>query len=237
MGEMRTLALTSTVTGQPLELSVALPGAYDPTQRYPVIYADPGPVHFHRLDLPAWLEGEREAGRLPACIAVHLPEPEGAPNYWIPGTADNATLAELIRQDVVPAVEAAFACGPRLLLAASSMAVATMEAAVRCPGLFERAALQSPGWLMRRDGELINQLDDALTVVEQAPHGPLPSIWFVWGDSETDEWEAASRPNGRRMMSALRARGAKVVYSLVPGGHGLELMRATLAEALSFLLS
>lgn len=236
MGEQQILPVQSALAGQSLEVAVALPAGYDPAQRYPVIYCDPGPVHFDRLQFPAWLDGEIGAGRLPACIAVHLPDPEIA-DYWIPGTAGMATYAAVVSQEVVPAVEANFACGPRLLLATSSLAVTTLEVALRCPGLFERAALQSPGWLVHEEGVIVSQLDRALAVFDHAPAGPLPAIWFVWGDSETDEWEAKSRPNGQRMMAALQERGATVTFSIVPGGHGLPLLRDTLAAAVAFLLT
>lgn len=235
MPTITSLRVDSAVAGQELEAPVYLPPGFDPSQTYPVLYVHAGHFYFKYAKLPEWLDTQVQAGMAP-CIAVAPPEPDEPLEAWLPGTAFLERFGQMIVSDLALAVERNFATGQRLLLSMSSGAVTMLDVVLRHPQFFARAAFQSPGWMLRGETGLVSHLDTALAGVNQVSAGSLPPLWFGWGDSETDEWERLSRPNGAAMIAALERKGARISRALVPGGHNLEMYRELLPPAMEFLL-
>lgn len=128
---------------------------------------------------------------------------------------------------------------PPLLLAFSSGANDALQIGLSEPDLFERLALQSPGWMIwdnevRRIGA--DSTAETVAAIRRLPPGRYPAAWFIWGAAD-EEWERRARANGVQVMSALAARGVPVhAGGAVPGSHGLQLLRDTMAPALDWLL-
>jgi pimeloyl-ACP methyl ester carboxylesterase len=225
------LRVWSATLGDSLQLNLhSNPAASAAT---PITYIFAGPLYWGRsVRLPQVADSLAGRGEIPPMRFVGLPPLDAAADL----------LAHVLREELVPQVEARLGCTTcaeqRTLLAFSANANHAVSLGVTQPGLFVRIAAQSPGWMLwdaRAQAIARVFVEDALREIEQPAAGSLPRFWFVWGDGPS-EWESRSRIHGQRVLHALRARGAEVTDPpSVPGDHGLELVRYTLPSALRFL--
>lgn len=224
----------SPTLGEPAEIIVRRPEGHDPQAALPVVLVLNGGLHFHERNGLARLLDAQMPERLPPALVVAMPGPsaEQLPGY-----------GRYLREELWPELHRRYpgtAKTPmRGLMAFSSGANDALAVALREPDLFERVALQSPGWMAWDSAaERISEDATAETVAAVGRLTPAryPSIWFIWGAADED-WEARARANGVQVMSALAAKGVPVhAGGSVPGGHGLPLLRDTMAPALRWLL-
>jgi len=227
--------LMSKALGEEREVIVYRPADHKPEETLPLVFALGGPLHLDpRVDLPALLDAAIPA-RLPRAVVVTVAGPS---------EAQRAAFGQFFREELRPQLEArhpGLSRSPgRLLMAYSSNATEALYLAIQEPELFDRVALQSPGWLIWDHARGFIRENFTAEVVErirQMPAAAYPEIWFMWGDSD-EEWESRSRTNGALVMMALQARGVAVRHGgIVPGRHALSLMRDTSIPALEWLLS
>jgi hypothetical protein len=242
------LRIESAALGEVLSAEVYVPHGYDPKSRHATIYTYSGDIYL-KMDsgFRPRLEGTTgiAAGNE---LIVSIPFPSNtalaAALSRLDGNAPTA-FADFVADELVPAVEARYSAEPdrkrRWLLAFSSGAVQALDLAITKPEVFSRVAAQSPGWMIW-DGEKgvigADFTDNALArIFAHCGRLNLLSTWFVWGDSDTDDWERRSRTeNGPRVLKALSGCGARVETSpAVPGEHDLSLVGASAGAALEFL--
>lgn len=233
-GTIERWTLDSRTLGEPAEIIVRRPEAHDPGRPLPVVFVLNGGLHFHERNGLARLLDARMPGQLPPALIVAVPGPSAA---------QRAGYRRFLREELWPELRRRYpgtATTPmRGLMAFSSGASDALEVALREPDLFERVALQSPGWMVWDNAaQRISKDATAETVaaIARLARGRYPATWFIWGAAD-EEWEARARANGVRVMSALAAKGVPVhVGGAVPGGHGLPLLRDTMQPALDWLL-
>lgn len=239
MPHIQTISVQSPVTGEAVQANLYLPPGYRPGEPLPVIHCHFARVWFGLTALPYWLDDQLAdgEGQFPRCMAVGLPDPE----RWDGGAEEASEAYGHLVRSIVAEVGRLYTPSSRLILAGSDGAVMMLNVLLDHPGLFGRAALASPGWLVRDGDRLETKLDGPLRRIERTPAGSLPAFWFCWGDTESEEsipdrWEKYSRPNGRTVMQALQAKGASVEHRFYPGGHTVTLWNRSLPHAISFLL-
>ena len=224
----------SPTLGEPAEIIVRRPEGHDPQAALPVVLVLNGGLHFHERNGLARLLDEQMPGQLPPALVVAMPGPSAA---QMPG------YGRFLREELWPELHRRYpgtAKTPmRGLMAFSSGANDALTVALSAPDLFERVALQSPGWMVwdnaaQRIGQ--DSTADTVAAIRRLQPRRYPATWFIWGADE-EEWERRSRANGVRVISALAAQGVPVrAGGAVPGGHGLALLRDTMAPALRWLL-
>lgn len=213
-----------------IEVVARLPEGYRTDERLPFVLILHGTWHFNAEHGLERLLNEE----MPRAVVVALPIPEGQ-------TA--ADQGRALRGTIWPAIVARYpgvAEAPmRGVMAFSSGANDALSIALREPDMFDRVALQSPGWMAwdRRTWVIGSDVtDEAVAEAEAIAPGRYPDIWFIWGDAD-EEWERRSRENGARVIAALVGRGVRVTDGgTVPGGHDGRLLATTLKPALDWLL-
>lgn len=232
-GRVEDLTVAARDFDAPAPLKVWLPEGFRPEVARPVVLVINGSMNFGpNVDLPKLLDAHF-AGRADAPVVV---------GFDFPDRGGRPELARHVKDEVLPELERRWpglAKAPwRGGLGFSWGANEALAIAMAEPGLFQRLALQSPGW-MRYDratqGIAEDLTEPTLAEIAAAPQGERPRVWVVWGDAQ-DEWESRSRANGARVVEALKARGVAVTVGRpLSGGHGLQQIPASLPELMDWM--
>lgn len=232
-GSVEDLTIAARDFDAPAPLKIWLPEGFRGDTPRPVVLVINGSMNFGRnVELGRRLDGHF-AGRddAPVVVGFDFPDRGGRPE-----------LARHVKAEVLPELERRWpglAKAPwRGVLGFSWGANEALAIAVAEPGLFQRVALQSPGWMRydrATDGVAEDFTERTLAEIAAAPAGERPQVWMMWGDAD-EAWESRSRANGARVAEALRARGVAVtIGDPVQGGHGVRLISESLPAAMDWL--
>ena len=257
-GELRSGTFRSAALGREVAYVVDLPPSYDASlgRRYPVLYAlhglFEGSGFWERRGLAAALARLRETGSLPEFLVVAV---DGGNSFFVNGPGGR--YEDLLTQDLFAHVEASYRVEPgrsgRALLGVSMGGYAALHIAFSRPALVAAVATHSA------------MLLETIPSAEQgARRGQMAALHQVFGDPiDTALWVAndplalarkldtKSAPalyldcgaedrfglaNGHRdLHRILEQRGVAHEFSLPPGDHGYEFVRARIETSLRFL--
>lgn len=228
-----TLTVSSERLSQPIPVRVLRTEPAKATET--IVYLVFGTTYLDHGGLPTRIAGRADAA---AVAFVELPVLPPSDHTWASVRLESTHYRDTVFDVLLPEVERqlGFSEGERHLLGYSAGAVLALDLAADGRARFDRAALQSPGWMnwdaaAQAIGE--NYIGRAIAGAAGACG---TATWFMWGDGD-DPWEAGSRENGAQVIAALRECGGHVVDGgRWPGDHGFHLVRDSLIQALGFLL-
>lgn len=196
------------------------PGYESSTNWYPVMYVLDGGNYVERMQVPQVLDRLIAAKRIPPLIAVFIEPGDRQEEY-----SRSAQWRAFMATEVVPLVDKRFRTFPapeqRLILGSSLAAYGAVDLAVEYPDLFGLCAAIAPP-------------AQAATVITNQAKGrqAIRAVkFFVLGGTYDSGVDGA-----RRLRTALDIGTGAVTYIEVPEGHGPEMFRGHIDDALTTLL-
>jgi S-formylglutathione hydrolase FrmB len=255
--EVRTATLRSAALGRDVSYVVDLPPSYDKGDRtYPVVIALHGlfesSAFWERRGLAPILAELRQRGDVPEFLVV---APDGGNSFFVNGP--DGRYQDLVTQDVLAHVASTYRVKPgrdgRALLGISMGGYAALRIAFQQPDVFRAVATHSAMLLEKvpspQDGAgrwhmaafqkvFGDPIDtarwteaDPLVSAQKANPKTAPALYFDCGKEDRYGLFVGNQD----LDNTLTARGIAHTFSLDPGDHGYEFVRAYLARSLRFL--
>jgi S-formylglutathione hydrolase FrmB len=255
--EVRTATLRSAALGRDVSYVVDLPPSYDKGDRtYPVVIALHGlfesSAFWERRGLAPILAELRQRGDVPEFLVV---APDGGNSFFVNGA--DGRYQDLVTQDVLAHVASTYRVKPgrdgRALLGISMGGYAALRIAFQQPDVFRAVATHSAMLLEKvpspQDGAgrwhmaafqkvFGDPIDtarwteaDPLVSAQKANPKTAPALYFDCGKEDRYGLFVGNQD----LDNTLTARGIAHTFSLDPGDHGYEFVRAYLARSLRFL--
>jgi S-formylglutathione hydrolase FrmB len=255
--ELRTATFRSAALGRDVSYAVDLPPSYDKgDSTYPVVIALHGlfesSAFWERRGLAPILADLRQRGDVPELIIV---APDGGNSFFVNGP--DGRFQDLVTQDVLAHVASTYRVKPgrdgRALLGISMGGYAALRIAFQQPDLFRAVATHSAMLLEKvpstQDGAgkwhmaafqkvFGDPIDtarwteaDPLVAAQKADPKTAPALYFDCGKQDRYGLFVGNED----LDKTLTARGVAHTFSLDPGDHGYEFVRAYLARSLKFL--
>jgi len=255
--EMREASFTSASLGREVGYGVQLPPSYGTGQKkYPVLYALHGLFENHsfweRRGLAPALDEMWAKGEVPEFLVVTV---DGGNSFFTNGP--NGPYEDLVTRDLVAHVESTYRVIPgrqgRALMGISMGGYAALRIAFKLPALFRAVSTHSAMLLLKmptaEDGARRGQMaafqktfgdpidlalwkeSDPFTWVEKVAPKEVPDLSFDCGSED----RYGLFTGNQELHKRLEARGIKHEFSLAPGDHGYEFVRAVLPGSLRFV--
>ena len=255
--EVRTATFKSAALGRDVSYVVDLPPSYDKGDRtYPVVIALHGlfesSAFWERRGLAPILADLRQRGEVPEFLVV---APDGGNSFFVNGP--DGRYQDLVTQDVLAHVASTYRVKPgrdgRALLGISMGGYAALRIAFQQPDVFRAVATHSAMLLEKvpspQDGAgrwhmaafqkvFGDPIDmarwteaDPLVAAQKANPKTVPALYFDCGKEDRYGLFVGNQD----LDKTLTARGVAHTFSLDPGDHGYEFVRAYLARSLKFL--
>lgn len=232
-GQFTRMAVDSASFGEQREVDVYLPARYRETRRYPLLIVHDGHDYLHYSDLRVVLDNLIHRLEIPPMIVALTTSPDRLREYAGDDRHANFICKELLPQliEELPVNDEPQSLA---LMGASFGAVATLHAAWRHPGCFDRLLLQSGSFAFSDIGEHNRSpvFDPVVEFVNQFranPGRPSRKIYMSCGVYESLIYE------NRSMVPLLQAHDMQVRYEEVRDAHNWENWRDRLRMALSWL--
>ena len=231
-GSLRDVTISETPFGEPRTLTVYLPARFRATRRYPVLLVHDGGDYLQFAALKTVLDNLIHSGEVAPLIAVLLHPGERLTEY-----ADDARHVAFVADVVLPWAEATYPTferpASRCLMGASFGALASLSAAWRRPGVFDRLLLQSGSFAFtdlgeHKRGPAFDPVVDFVNAFREEPGLPSKRAFLSCGTYESLIYE------NRTMVPFLRGIGTKVRYVEARDGHNWENWRNQLRAGLSW---
>ena len=227
------VTLTSTHYGTPVLYRVYTPAAYDGETPLPVVYVTDGHEYADaRLGaLPIVLDNLIASGDVEPALIVFVDPRYGGTNRRQEQYVQNDGFARLIAEDLVPAIDAAYAtrtdAASRVILGTSLGGLFSVYLGLNHPDVFGKLAVQSPAFW-----------------VSESPDWWSGASIYDQVEAASDTWQIHmttgtindTEDGARRMRDVMTARGLDLTYAEVPEGHSWGNWRALLDDALRTLL-
>jgi enterochelin esterase-like enzyme len=215
------------------EVPVYLPAMFRRNRRYPLLVVHDGVDFLKFADLQAVLDNLIERLEIPPMI-VALTNPGNRLQEYA-GDPDHARF--LVRE-LLPALDGALPLRrsprQRCLMGASFGAVASLSAAWRYPGVFDRLLLLSGSFAFtdigtHERGPVFDPVVEFMNEFRERPGRPAARLFMACGIYESLIYE------NRSLVPFLQSNGMTVRFREVRDGHNWENWRDRLREGLSWL--
>jgi enterochelin esterase family protein len=232
-GELVETSIQSRAFGGERPLTVYVPARYRTTRRYPLLVVHDGADFLRYSDLKTVLDNLIHRLEIPPMVCVLTTSPNRLEEY-----ADDKRHARFVTEEVVREAERRWSLlkdpASRGLLGASFGAIASLGAAWRHPGVFERLCLLSGSFLFtdigaHQGGPAFDPVVELMNAFRRAPGRPARQIYVACG-----VYEPMIIYN-RSMVPVFQSTGARVLFTEARDGHNWENWRDRLREGLSWL--
>ncbi len=239
-GRVEEVTLSSRQFGESLTITVYLPGGYDSTRKYPVVYVPAGTAAIEEARVIEVLDN-LIGKKVEPLIAVFMPDPGERPDgsfnrrksYLELAGESKDTSRLMLVEELLPLIESRYAidrrADRRALLGLGHAAYLSLYATLRHPDLFTGLGLLSPNW----EPGYRNQNTALIRTPAQQPL----RIYLEWGKydsrSPREGWDAVD--NGRTLSAALRSKGYSVAGGETHEGAGWIARRNRLDKTLGTL--
>lgn len=228
-------AFDSPALGNSREITLSLPPDFDPSDpRLVVALIFDGERAIREADMPRVLETLRLQGRLPPVAAVLIPALDSETRgRELP---DNAVFADVLADDLLPAVAARLGIRPdpaRTVLAGASYGgLGSSTIALRRPDVFGNVVSMSGSYWWAPPGYTGEGTPYVVQNVALGPQRPV-RFFLSAGRFETGHQGAAGiRETSRELRDVLRLRGYETHWRLYSGGHDWLIWRGALPDGL-----
>ncbi|NNF50850.1 MAG: enterochelin esterase [Gammaproteobacteria bacterium] len=232
-GQFTRMAVQSTSFGDTREIDIYLPARYRSSRRYPLLIVHDGHDYLQYSDLRIVLDNLIHRLEIPPMIVALTTSPDRLKEY-----SGDERHANFICKELLPELlrELPISDEPqsRALMGASFGAVATLHAAWRNPGCFDRLLLQSGSFAFSDIGDHDRSaaFDPVVRFVNKFrddPGQPAQKIYMSCGVYESLIYE------NRSMVPLLQAHEMQVRYEEVRDAHNWENWRDRMRMGLSWL--
>ncbi len=214
-------------------VQVYLPARFRRTRRYPLLVVHDGPDYVRYAALKTSLDNLIHRLEIPSMVVALIKSEDRLHEY-----ADDPRHADFLARDLVPQLESAFPLvgkpSARALAGASFGAVASLAAAWRYQGFFDRLMLQSGSFAFtdigpHDRGPVFDPVVRFVNAFRRNPGKPAVHMYLSCGVYESLIYY------NRSMVPLLERAGLDVKYSEAHDGHNWENWRDRLREGLSWL--
>lgn len=215
------------------KVQVYLPARFRRTRRYPLLVVHDGPDYVRYAALKTSLDNLIHRLEIPSLVVALIQSQDRLREY-----ADDPRHADFLARDLVPQLESAFPLvgkpSARALAGASFGAVASLAAAWRYQGFFDRLMLQSGSFAFtdigpHDRGPVFDPVVRFVNGFRRNPGKPAAHMYLSCGVYESLIYY------NRSMVPLLERAGLDVKYSEAHDGHNWENWRDRLREGLSWL--
>jgi enterochelin esterase family protein len=215
------------------KVQVYLPARFRRTRRYPLLVVHDGIDYVRYASLKTTLDNLIHRLEIPSLVVALIQSQDRLREY-----ADDPRHADYLARDLVPQLESAFPLvgkpSARALAGASFGAVASLAAAWRYQGFFDRLMLQSGSFAFtdigpHDRGPVFDPVVRFVNGFRRNPGHPAKHIYLSCGVYESLIYY------NRSMVPLLERAGLDVKYSEAHDGHNWENWRDRLREGLSWL--
>ena len=215
------------------KVQVYLPARFRRTRRYPLLVVHDGPDYVRYAALKTSLDNLIHRLEIPSLVVALIQSQDRLREY-----ADDPRHADFLTRDLVPQLESAFPLvgkpSARALAGASFGAVASLAAAWRYQGFFDRLMLQSGSFAFtdigpHDRGPVFDPVVRFVNAFRRNPGKPAAHMYLSCGVYESLIYY------NRSMVPLLERAGLDVKYSEAHDGHNWENWRDRLREGLSWL--
>lgn len=226
-GRVLRLEVTSDILGQDRRVMV-----YSPPGRaqssLPVVLFQDGKAYYGWGKVPQVCDALWEAGEVAPAHLVFLPPQDRTREY-----AFNAAYRQFIVEELLQELAGRVPCdGRRVAWGASLGGLLSAYLGWEHPDLFQKVVTQSGAFLFSEDMDLNNPFAGNETFLGRVQKEPTPAVsWHI--QCGTLEWLTDSN---RRLVEALRSRGAPVQWQMRNAGHNWVNWKNGLADGLRFAL-
>ncbi|MDH4047700.1 MAG: alpha/beta hydrolase-fold protein [Gammaproteobacteria bacterium] len=232
-GTIEEMPLASKAFGEDRSLKVYLPARFRRTRRYPLLIAHDGADYARFADLTTVLDNLIQSLEIPPMIVAMTQSPDRLKEY---GADDRH--AEFIGNELLPfmAMNYPLIDEPRArgLMGASFGGVATLHAAWRNPGVFDRLLLQSGSFAFsdlgqHERGPVFHSVVRFMNEFREKPGQPAGKIYMNCGIYESLIYE------NRSLVPRLQQQGIDVLFEEARDAHNWENWRDRLRNGLTWL--
>lgn len=194
----------------------------------PLVLFQDGKAYYGWGHAPQVLDRLLARGEAAPAHLVFVPPRERTPEYFF-----NPVYRDFLRDELLPAVAARVAVGPRRVAWGASLGgLLSAQLAWESGGGFDTVVAQSGAFLFSPDMTRGDPFHGREAFLDLVVKGPLPKLrWRL--ECGTLEWLL---PSNRRLAGALGERGADVRLVTRPAGHNWVNWRCGLAGGLAFAL-
>ena len=232
-GRIEELRFVSDVFRGPRPLSVYVPARFNRERRYPLLVMHDGSDFVRFTDLKTVLDNLIHRLEVPPLIVALIDSPSRLQEY-----AADERHSRFLAEELVPVLQQRFPLiedpSARALAGASFGAVASLAAAWKHPGVFDRLLLLSGSFAFtdighHDRGPLFDPVVEFVNAFRQAPGKPAKAVYMSCGTYESLIYY------NRSMLPVLQATGMQVKYTEARDGHNWENWRDRLREGVSWL--
>ena len=232
VGHLDTAHIDSKVFGQ-REFQVYVPARFRDSRRYPLLVVHDGADYVNFAALKTVLDNLITALEIPPLIAALIQSPDRLVEY---GADDRH--AEFLADELLPFLSGHYPLidDPRSrgIMGASFGGVASLHAAWRNPGLFDRLLLQSGSFAFsdigrHSRGPVFDPVADFMNEFREDPGMPASKIYMSCGIYESLIYE------NRSLVPRLQAQGIEVRFEEARDAHNWENWLDRLRNGLSWL--
>lgn len=215
------------------KVQVYLPARFRRSRRYPLLVVHDGVDYVRYAALKTSLDNLIHRLEIPSLVVALIQSQDRLREY-----ADDPRHADYLARDLVPQLESAFPLvgkpSARALAGASFGAVASLAAAWRYQGFFDRLMLQSGSFAFtdigpHDRGPVFDPVVRFVNAFRRNPGKPAAHMYLSCGVYESLIYY------NRSMVPLLERAGLDVKYSEAHDGHNWENWRDRLREGLSWL--
>jgi len=232
-GELASHHLPSRAFGERREVQVYLPARYRPRRRYPLLVVHDGDDFLRYADLKTVLDNLIHRLEIAPLVCALTTSPRRLEEY-----ADDERHGAFLVDELLPFLSSRYALrdqpASRGLLGASFGAVASLSAAWRHPGVFDRMCLLSGSFLFTDIGEheggpAFDSVVDFVNAFRKEPGRPARQLFQACGVYEPMIYY------NRSMLPVFQSTGMRVRFVEARDGHNWQNWRDRLREGLSWL--
>ncbi len=232
-GEIHEHTLMSAAFGGPRDVKVYLPARYRASRRYPLLIVHDGDDFLRFAGLQTVLDNLIHRLEIPPLICALITSPNRLEDY-----AGSDAHTRFLVEELVPEVASRYSLrddpGSRGLLGASFGAVASLAAAWKRPGFFQRLCLLSGSFLFtdvgqHEGGPAFDPVVEFMNAFRRDPGRPARQVFAACGIYEPMIYY------NRSMVPVFQQTGARLRFVEAGDGHNWENWRDRLREGLSWL--
>jgi enterochelin esterase-like enzyme len=232
-GVLDELHLSSAALDSTRRLLVYLPARFRRTRRYPLLIVHDGEDYLRFADIKTVLDNLIHRLEIPPMIVCLMQSPDRLREY-----AGYESHARFVIEEVLSLMRARYPLidepAGRGLMGASFGGVASLHAAWRYPGFFDRLLLQSGSFAFsdiggHRRGPAFDPVVQFVNEFRERPGRPVARMYLSCGIYESLIYE------NRSIVPLLTEQGIQVRFEEVRDGHNWENWRDRLRTGLSWL--
>jgi enterochelin esterase-like enzyme len=232
-GSLESLEIASAAFGERRTVGLYVPARFRRTRRYPLLVVHDGDDFIRYADLRTVLDNLIDRLEIPAMIVALTTSPDRLREY---GADDRH--ATFVATELPTALEHAFPLldspSARGLMGASFGAVASLHAAWRHPGRYDRLVLESGSFAFSDIGHhhrtpVFDPVADFVNRFRATPGRPASRVYLSCGIYESLIYE------NRSLVPLLTQHDMQVRYEEVRDGHNWQNWRDRLESALTWL--